>query len=68
MIKKALSKMTLEELWELFPIFLVPHNEQWVAYYNEMKNFYIITSLAIKFKESVILEVQQSKIYGQKIL
>lgn len=39
MIKKALSKMTLEELWELFPIFLVPHNEQWVTYYNEMKNF-----------------------------
>ncbi len=36
---KALSEMTLEELWELFPISLVPHNEQWAAYYDEMKNF-----------------------------
>ena len=36
---KALSELTLEELWELFPIFLVQHNEQWVEYYEEMKDF-----------------------------
>ncbi len=36
---KSLSEMTLEELWELFPIFLVPHNEQWVEYYDEMESF-----------------------------
>lgn len=36
---KALSEMTLKELWELFPIFLVEHNEQWVEYYDEMKDF-----------------------------
>ncbi|MCM1398324.1 MAG: GrpB family protein [Clostridium sp.] len=36
---KPLLEMTLEELWELFPIFLVPHNEHWAAYYNEMNNF-----------------------------
>ncbi|MCM1144898.1 MAG: GrpB family protein [Blautia sp.] len=37
--EKPLSEMTLEELWELFPIFLTPHNEQWVSYYDEMKEF-----------------------------
>ena len=36
---KELSKMTLEELWKLFPIFLVPHKEQWSKYYDDMKEF-----------------------------
>ncbi len=31
--------MTKEELWELFPIFLVPYNERWVEYYDEMYAF-----------------------------
>ena len=26
---KELSEMSLEELWELFPVFLVPHNDKW---------------------------------------
>lgn len=30
-----LSEMTLEELWELFPIFLVEHQERWVEWYKE---------------------------------
>lgn len=38
-MKKELSEMTLEELWELFPIFLVPHKEQWAEYYDEMKDY-----------------------------
>ena len=38
-MKKRLTEMTSEELWKLFPIFLVPHNEQWVEYYNEMHKF-----------------------------
>ena len=33
-----LSEMTLEELWELFPIFLVPYDGKWNEYYNEMEN------------------------------
>lgn len=36
---RALAEMTLEELWELFPIFLVAHNEKWKQYYNEMESF-----------------------------
>lgn len=36
---KALLEMTLKELWQLFPVFLVPYNQQWVTYYNEMNLF-----------------------------
>ena len=34
---KKLSEMTLEELWDLFPIFLVPHDDKWRVYYDEME-------------------------------
>ena len=34
---KALSEMTLEELWELFPIFLVPHDDRWKDSFNEIE-------------------------------
>ncbi len=32
-----LSEMSLEELWELFPIFLVAHSDKWKLYYNEIE-------------------------------
>lgn len=38
-MRKTLTEMTLKELWELFPIFLVPHSEKWIEYYSEMKDF-----------------------------
>lgn len=34
-MKKHLSEMTLEELWELFPIFLTEHQLCWDAWYHE---------------------------------
>ena len=34
---KDLSEMTLEELWELFPIFLVEHDDRWEFYYDEIE-------------------------------
>lgn len=34
---KKLCEMTLEELWHLFPISLVPHREEWKEYYKEME-------------------------------
>ena len=37
-MEKELSEMTLEELWKLFPIFLVPHNVLWNEYYHEMES------------------------------
>lgn len=38
-MEKELSEMSLEELWELFPIVLVAHSDKWKAYYNEMEVF-----------------------------
>ena len=32
---KRLDQMTLEELWELFPISLVPHNPEWEVWGKE---------------------------------
>ncbi len=29
--------MTLDELWELFPIFLVPHDDMWTDSFNEIE-------------------------------
>lgn len=34
-MRKPLSEMTLEELWQLFPIFLVQHKEEWNHWYQE---------------------------------
>ncbi len=36
---KELSEMSLEELWELFPIFLVAHNDKWNIFYDEIESF-----------------------------
>lgn len=32
-----LSEMSLEELWELFPVFLVEHNDEWDSFYDDME-------------------------------
>lgn len=34
---KELSQMSLEELWDLFPIFLVEHNDKWNLFYDEIE-------------------------------
>jgi len=39
MMGKELSEMTLEELWDLFPIFLVQHDDQWNGYYEEIEEW-----------------------------
>ncbi len=36
---KELSEMSLEELWELFPIFLVAPNDKWNIFYDEIESF-----------------------------
>ncbi len=38
-MNKDLSEMTLEELWDLFPIFLINHSDKWDQYYAEMEFF-----------------------------
>ncbi len=37
-MKNNLSEMTLEELWQLFPIFLTEHKNCWKDYYREMED------------------------------
>ncbi len=34
---RNLSEMSLEELWELFPIFLVAHDDRWKDSFNEIE-------------------------------
>ena len=34
---KDLSELSLEELWELFPIFLVTHDDRWKDNFNEIE-------------------------------
>lgn len=36
-MKKDLSEMTLEELWKLFPIFLIEHDDRWKDSFNEIE-------------------------------
>lgn len=36
-MEKELSEMSLEELWERFPIFLIAHSDKWNLYYDEME-------------------------------
>ena len=47
---KELSEITLEELWDLFPIFLVQHDDQWYEYYKEIeaKITDLLTSYPVK--------------------
>ncbi len=44
-MEKELSEMSLEELWERFPIFLVAHNDKWDIFYAEIESF-LNTALA----------------------
>lgn len=53
---KKLSEMTLEELWNLFPIFLTEHQESWKQWYEEEKEL-LLTLLP----ESVIINLLGGK-------
>ena len=51
-MSKKLSEMSLEELWQLFPIFLENHKTYWVDWYNEevknLKNIFKNSCFSIK--------------------
>lgn len=42
-MSKELTEMTTEELWELFPIVLVPHDTKWKTYYAEICSVFELT-------------------------
>ncbi len=63
---KPLSEMSLEELWELFPIFLVPHNDAWIKRFNIEKRYLLShisdgTILRIEHVGSTAIESIQAK-------
>lgn len=37
-MEKRLEDRSLEELWQLFPIFLVPYKKEWADWYKEEKD------------------------------
>ena len=50
MAKKNLNEMTLQELWELFPIYLTEHQECWADWYQEeIKYLKSILPLAVEY-------------------
>lgn len=46
-MNKKLEKMKLKELWQLFPIFLVEHNKEWIKWYEEEREM-ILSSVPSK--------------------
>ena len=61
-MEKELSEMTLEELWDLFPIFLVQHDDQWNEYYNETESK--ITDLLAGYPVKRISHIGSTAIQG----
>lgn len=59
---KELSEMTLQELWELFPIFLVPYDGKWNKYYNEMED--LIKRLLSDYPVDRISHIGSTAIYN----
>lgn len=65
-MNKPLSEMSLEELWQLFPIQLVEHRTCWENWYRMEKNHLLhILPDQLKF---ITLAVRRSMAYGQNQL
>lgn len=64
---KKLSEMTLEELWQLFPIFLTEHRECWKEWYLEEEAF-LKTILPFVEKISHIGSTAVSSIQAKPII
>ena len=61
-MEKELSEMTLEELWDLFPICLVQHDDRWNEYYNEIES--AITDLLADYPVNRISHIGSTAIQG----
>ena len=59
---KDLSEMTLEELWDLFPIFLVQHDDRWKEYYHEIES--TITDLLAGYPVKRVSHIGSTAIQG----
>ena len=58
----GLSQMTLEELWQLFPIFLVEHDQTWQQQYDEMAD--TLSELLAGFQVQRISHIGSTAING----
>lgn len=65
---KELSEMTLEELWQLFPIFLIEHNDNWNTWYNEEYQRLCIFLSGIKVRVSHIGSTAIENIWAKPII
>lgn len=65
---KPLSEMTLEELWELFPIILTEHRPEWGEWYREESSRLAKALPAGKFRLSHIGSTAIEGIYAKPIV
>ena len=68
---KKLEDMTLEELWNLFPIELVPYKSEWIGWYNVEKNAItksLIDENIFEFSINHIGSTAISNIYAKNIV
>lgn len=62
MMGKELSEMTLEEMWDLFPIFLVQHDDRWNEYFKEIED--TIIDLLTDFPDKRVSDIGSTAIQG----
>ena len=62
---KDLSKMTLEELWELFPIFLVAHDDRWKDSFNTFSIYRVLPQIIELWGLNVQTDVTAKKNFAQ---
>lgn len=67
-MSKKLSEMTLEELWQLFPIFLTEHNDRWNTWYNEEYQRLCVFLSGIKARISHIGSTAIESIWAKPII
>ena len=61
-MSKKLSEMSLEELWELFPIYLTEQNEKWDDYYTEAES--TLTDALAQFRVRRVSHIGSTAIKG----
>ena len=66
-MNKKFEQMSLKELWQLFPIFLVKHNKEWIKWYEEENQYYQHCRVKAQ-KEYLTSEARLYQEYGRKIL
>ena len=67
-MSKKLSEMTLEELWQLFPIFLTEHDDRWNTWYNEEYQRLCVSLSSIKARISHIGSTAIENIWAKPII